>query len=473
VLSFDLEGGALLSVAYAQADGRPARTTYEAWSETERGVRWPRKTTSHPLTGSAAVHDFAAVTPGLACARFDGSGTFIPARGAACTEPAPERFTLRWPAGEDSRVRVPLTYLGGELLVRAKIGGREAYAFLDSGAGATAVDATTPAGAAFRPAMELTGSGATQKLRVGFGELPAVELGELHAEHVPTVSVPIPALEAFGAKRPEIILGYSFFASAVVRVDYKRGELVFARSAEGLLAKGAESRAVPLRVLGGKVVAAGTVEGVAAAFEIDTGNAGGLDLFKTWASAHGLPGGRPVVELRGRFGAGTQETAATFFRLAKASLGPIAFDGHLTHVGDPPVPGVLAGLAGNEVLARCDAVVFDVGRRTMWLEGACERLVPERRAGWRLENKPDPSFPDRPWVIRSLWPGGAAERAGAQVGDRLLEMSNRPATLDVAPLWTMEEQPVGTKLPVVLARGAAKDRKRLTLELRDAEVSRP
>jgi hypothetical protein len=468
VLAFDLESAALLSAAHAQADGVMTRTTYQAWSEPSRAhVRWPRKTTSHPSSGDVSTQEYSAIVPGLACARFDATGVAIPVQGDACAAPLPDRFVMRWPPGERPCVRLPLVYLGSELLVRVKVGGREATAFLDSGAGATTVDATTPAGAAFHASMELTGSGATQKLRLGFGELPAVDLGELHAEHVPTVSVPIPALDAFGDKRPEVILGYSFFAAAVIRVDYKRGEIVLGRSTDGLFAKGVEATPVPLRVLRSKVVVDGTVERTPAPFEVDTGNSGGLDLYKKWASAHGLPGDRPVVSVKGRFGAGTAETTSMFYRLASGSLGPIAFDGHRAHVADPPDAGLIAGLAGNEVLARCAAVIFDVAKRTLWLEGPCDRPVPERRAGWRFDKKIDPAFPDRPWIVGSLWPGGAAERAGVQAGDRLLEVGGKPATSDVAPLWMLEEQAAGTKLPVVAVRaGAPKDRVRLIIELR-------
>ncbi len=89
-------------------------------------------------------------------------------------------------------VRVPFTYLGGAIIVRAKVGGREVDARLDSGAGVTAVDALLPAGASFRPSIEVTGVAVTQKVRLGFGELSAIDLGDLRAEHVPTVSVSTP-----------------------------------------------------------------------------------------------------------------------------------------------------------------------------------------------------------------------------------------------------------------------------------------
>lgn len=471
VLSFDLETGALLSVAHTQADGKETRITYEAWSDADRGIRWPRKITDHPAIGNATRREYGPPSHGLVCARFDANGVAIPQQGPGCVDPPPDRFTLRFPADAPPRVRLPLTYLGSELLVRAKLGGREVHAFLDSGAGATAVDGTTPAGAELHSGLELDGAGSTQKVRFGFGVLSAIDLGPLHAEHVPAVSAPIPALDAFGDKRPELILGYSFFASAVIRVDYKHGEVVFARSTDGLFAKGSERRALPLRILKSKIVVDGTVEGVAAPFEVDTGDGGGLDLYKSWAAAHGMPGNRPVATMKGRFGVGAGETTSTFFQLGKGSLGPIEWNDHLTHVADPPGSGTIAGLAGNEVLARCDAVVFDVAHRTLWLEGTCDRSVPERRAGWRFEKKVDPANPERPWIVGSLWPGGAAERAGVRIGDRVLEVGGKPATKDIASIWAIEQQAAGTKVPVVVSRAdAPKDRIRLVVELRSPAV---
>ena len=51
-----------------------------------------------------------------------------------------------------------------------------------------------------------------------------------------------------------------------------------------------------------------------------------------------------------------------------------------------------------------------------------------------------------------------------QLGDRVMEVGGKPATADVAPLWAMEQQAAGTKLPVVVKRGTTLTR--ITLELR-------
>jgi len=460
-LAFDLTSAALTALEHRQADGKPLVTTIEAWGPLDRGVRWPRRVTDHPVAGSTPTSTFEATSHELTCVRWEAD-VAIPDRGDACAAPPADRFTRTWPEG--GVVRVPMTFHGSELFVRAKVGTRELWALLDSGASITSIDATAPIAAAFTSRLDLSGSGATQKVRFGIGELAAIELGGLRAEHVPTASVPIPALDAFGEKRPELILGYPFFVGAAVRVDYARGVVAFAREPEALFAKGAPLREVPMHALKSKLVATGAVEGMPALFEVDTGNAGGLNLFKKWASAHDLPGSRPSLSLRGRFGVGEGATTSVFFRAKTAALGPIAFDDRLTHVSDPPETGDIAGLAGNEVLSRCDAVVFDHGRRKLWLEGSCERATPERRVGWRFERRPEAAYENRPWLVGAVLPGSAAERAGIRVGDRVLEVDGRPATLAVEAIWAAESKPEGTKLPVVVARNGK--RERLVVELR-------
>jgi len=471
VLGFDLGTAALMTVAHDQPDGRTAQDDYLAWSDPVAGVRWPSKV-NHSSPGGLTRMEMAAPKRGLTCAGDDASGRATTLQGGMCLVPPPSRFALAWPT--DGKVTIPFSYVGNEILVRARLGPREVWAILDSGAGATAVDAGTEAGAAFTPSTDLDASGATQKVRVGYGELPAIEIAGqsagrpweagVRATRVPTISVPIPLLDAFGDKRPELILGYSFFAAAVVRVDYVKSTLTFARTSDGLFAGKTPPRSVPMWVLMNKIVVDGKVEGLAAPFQVDTGNAGGLDLYAKWAAKHDLPGKRDVVELRGRFGVGTGETVATFYQLGKASLGPIRFDDRLTHVGDPPSQGIVAGLAGNEVLSRCDAVTIDVPKRTLWLEGTCEREVPERKAGWRFDRRPDATFSAQPWVISTLWPRGAADRAGLQVGDRVLEVGGKRATLAVSEIWAMETAPDGTRLPVTVDRAGA--RKKVILDLR-------
>lgn len=465
-LSFDLESAALLAYTHETADSRVTRTTYEAWSEADRGVRWPKRSTSHPNAGTPVVFTHAPPAHGT-CLRFDPTGVDIPQQGAACLAPLGDRFTVRFPTGGDARVRVPMSFVGGHIVLRAKIGAREVVAFLDSGGTVTHADATSRAGTDIQSTLRLPAMAGTTAGRAGYGEIATMEIGALHTENVPTAIAALPSLDVFGDKKPEILIGFSLFAAAVIRVDYKRLEITIAPSTAGMFAKGNEPRAVPLRVLKGSIVADGIVEGAAAPLAVTTVHTGGLHLFKKWATAHGVPGTRPTVEANRAFAIGDTADAATYFRAGKASFGPITWDDRQTQVEDRPGGASLAGAIGNAALARCDAVVFDVPKRTLWLEGACDRAVIERKMGWRFAKKVDPAYPDRPWVVDALWSGGAAERAGIHPGDRVLEVGAKPATLDVASLWAVEEQAAGTKVPVTVIRaGAAKQRERVIIELR-------
>ena len=450
VMVFDVDSASLLSFEHRQADGRKTLVTIASWTEADKGVRWPRKWTEHPVTGSATVSTLAKITSGLTCSSWATAALAPPTlEGDACLAPPPERL------------RVPMIHLFGQLLVRASIGTRPVWALLDSGAGITCVDATTPSGEAFKPALEVHGSGSTQKIKLGIGALPDIALGDLHAVEVPTASVPIPALASFGNKRPELILGYSFFAAAAVRVDFKKGEVVLAKSAAGLASPNA--RKLAARHVDGKLLVDGEIEGHAAVFQLDTGNSGGLDLVKRWASKHGIPGEKKTLVVRGRFGAGEAETESTYFRLGHASLGPIKADRTVAQISDPPDTGHVAGLAGNAMLARCDAVVFDHAGRTVHLEGACDKPVPEQRIGWGVDPKPDPSVKDRPWLVVMVAPGGAAAAAGVEKGDRLLEVDGVPANDDVNVFSRLDTKPDGAKIPLVVSRNGVK--KTLTLVL--------
>lgn len=445
-LAFDLASASLLSVTRHEPTGKKMVTTYEGWIDAgPTGVRFPKRSKEHPPVGSSTAVSYETVK---ACEKGD-----------ACIAPPADRFVLHWPA--KGVVRVPFTYFRGQLVVRAKVGGRDVWALLDSAAGITAIDATMPAAESFKPSLELEGAGSTQKVRLGLGELAAIDLGELHAEAVPAASVPIPALEGFGAKRPELILGYSFFASAAVRIDFKKREIVFSKTP--IVANGA--RSLPVRVVEGKLVGDASVEGKNALFLLDTGCSGGLELYEKWAFSHGIPGERRSVVLKGRFGAGNAETTSTYVRLRTAALGPIGFDGAVTSISSAPDPGIVAGLAGNQLYARCDAVVFDHDGRKLWFEGSCDRPIPEGKIGWRFAKKVDKAYADRPWVVAMLFPGGAAERAGIKIGDRVLEVAGKPVSVDIEMLEAIEQQATGTKVPVVVVRAETKQKEKLVVEL--------
>lgn len=449
VLSFDLDTAALVEATHTQCDGRIDRVSFDAWGEADSsGVHWPQKTVSHPAVGGPTTTIYERARANASCVRRNDKGEPSLREGPECAEMPENPSRVRWPAS--GRVKLPLAFVRRSLLVRAKAGGRELDAILDSGASIMVIDATTPAVSLFKPAAEITGSSATQTVKAGIGELGSIGLGELVVANAPTAAIPIPALDALGKRRPELILGYTLFAAGVVRIDYQRSEVVLAKP--GTVLASANARSVPLRIAEGKLLVQANVEGQPAWFELDTGNSGALDPYRKWSEAHGIPGNRPMTKALGRFGAGQGHTTAYFYRLRAASLGPIDFSGGLVHDGDPSDIGMVAGLAGNALFARCDAIVIDHDARKLFFEGACNRSVPENKMMWRFLKKEDK------WEVDLVVPGSSIDLAGIKEGDVVLEVGGRPIGDDPAALEPLETQADGTKIPVLFERGGTKRR---------------
>jgi hypothetical protein len=436
-LTFDASTRALRFVSSLASDGRRHLTEYNEWAPPDAGgVRWPKRSTSVDPNGNQTLAVYLESAPGLKCA-------------GDCLTPPASKLAFAWPS-PTSVVRVPMKHYMGELSFRVTVDGVETWALLDSGAGLTIVDASTPMGKRFAGKLRVAGTGSSQTFQASLGEISRLKIGELELAHLPTASVPIRALDGMGIRRPEAILGFSLFLGSVIHVDYAKGEIAFAQSNTPFVSQ--KSVRVPMRILDGKPVADVTVGLSTGPFLLDTGNAGGVDMTKLWADAHGFPGARSAVQMRARTGAGASATEATYFRLEQAALGPIQHADRIVQIDNPPDAGVLAGLVGNEVLSRCAAVTFDVQRRNLWLEPPCDRPSPENKSGWRLMRVDDPAFKSTPWIVESIMPGGSAEHAGIVPGDRILSVGGVAANLDIGKVREATERAAGSNIAVVLIR---------------------
>jgi hypothetical protein len=455
-LELDVGTGALISMRHHASDGKVLTTKLEEWhAADEHGVRWPASYIEKGSAEQPAVHAFEKPIEGLACAR-----------GSKCTDPIPQKVAFTWPAS--GVVRVPMKTSHDELLVKVRANGRDVWALVDSGAGVTTVDSTTKSAESFKAGTVIEGAGSTQKLRLGLGTLSSLSIGDLTMRDLPAVSVPVIALDAFGDDRPEIILGFTLFEAATVRVDYAKGELVLnSKPVPDMpvngLAKGAASP-IEVSVLDGKIVAGAVIDGVPAPMEIDTGNDGSFDLVKSWAAPHGFPGARKTAAITGLFGAGTDATEVVRFRYQTASLGPIAMTDSVGTIADPPGGGNIAGLVGNDALARCAVVTFDVRGRKMWFDPPCDRARHRSRAGWALgyQSKP-PKDARSKWYVSSLLPGGSAANAGVAKGDRLVSVGGKTLAGDPTIINSLVSAPAGTKVPLVVQRDGAEVKIEMTL----------
>jgi hypothetical protein len=445
-LTFDLIGAALLSATHLDGGGNRTVLRLGGWSEADPdGVRWP----STEASGDASVVTWTRSVAGVEC----------PARPSEdCLAPPRSRLDFSWPGV--TPVRVPAAFFLDEILLHTRIGGRAVWALVDSGATVHVVDTGSPLVRAFHPAT--AGAPAPQG-PLTFGEISEpVELGDLVVRHFPAAAVPLPSFDEFGARRPELLIGHPLFLGTAVRIDYARQEVLLASDAAAL--HSSHALAVPLRVMGEVVVAEGRIDGIAGWFVLDSGDTEALDLFQDWAEAHGFPGPRPTYRFRQRAEVGGATSDERRMRPATFELGPIRLDRPLVALDTVRSPSSrIAGQVGNGVLARCAAVVFDVAHRTLWLEPPCDRALVEDLAGWTLQRVDSPSYPDRPWVVAFVIPGGSADRAGVKAGDRLLAVGDQAAVLERSTFEPVTRQAPGTALPLVVIRGGA--RRESTLRL--------
>ncbi|HEX7665384.1 MAG TPA: hypothetical protein VF407_12755, partial [Polyangiaceae bacterium] len=155
VLVFDRKTSALLATEHETVVGTRATTKY-VWNDpTGHGVVWPAQTTDYG-GGPIVRVDLAKPSPAAADA-FAVPGS---------------RFTFTFP--KSGAVTVPMKFYGSELLLKIKVGGKDATALLDSGAGISLAESGGKVAASFTPLLDFEGQSATQKLTFGLGEIPNV-----------------------------------------------------------------------------------------------------------------------------------------------------------------------------------------------------------------------------------------------------------------------------------------------------------
>ena len=442
-LAFGLTDAALTSVTYLDIFGHKTVLSFHEWSNADaNGLRWPLAIHRQEASGSESLVTLTKSLAGVKC----------PLRPSEdCLAPPHSKLSFSWPKEEP--IRVPAAFFLNEVLLRAKVGGRAFWGLVDSGATLNVVDSGSRLASLVQLAAPMENSPPEQRSSFPLGEIPeAVHLGDLVVTHFPVATVPMPALDEFGACRPETTIGYPIFLGTAVRIDYSRQEFLLSKDAHRLLSKNAI--AIPLQFLGGAVVAEAMIDGVVGMFVLDSGSGETLNLFHDWAEVHGFPGARSTYTLRQQSEVGDSQADEKRMRPMTFEFGPIRLHEPLVAINSVPSPSDrIAGQVGNGVFARCTAVVFDIENRTLWLEPPCNLDLPEDIAGWILERKDSTSYPDHPWVVKFVIPGGSADLAGVKAGDRILQLAGKSAILDISTFESATKQSPGTKVPASIVRG--------------------
>jgi hypothetical protein len=335
------------------------------------------------------------------------SGPEKPSRYAA--PPAPPN-SAQWPAGRQS-VTVPFRLLNNHIYVEASINGNAPLPFVFD-TGATDIIQT---GAAkklgIRVEGALPGSGAGEKLEeFGFAKVKSVSLGGLTLPDQLFGTETSEAWAAIEGADSSGLLGYEFVKRAVLSIDYANRTMTLTDQKAFQPPKNAA--AIPFTFEFHIPMVAGSLDGFAGEFMIDTGSRGALTVMHPFAAANDLVS-RYHATRSATIGYGVGgPVRALLARAGKLTLGPVTIEAPIAEIlTDKAGAAEFARTAGNiggDVLKRF-TVTLDYAHLRLWLQ-------PNQLAG-------QPEVFDRSglWIARAK-DGGievadiASESAGAAIG---------------------------------------------------------
>ena len=359
-----------------------------------------------------------------------------PEQLARYAPPPPPPNTAHWPAGKDS-VTVPFRLLNNHIYVLASIEGKPAVPFVFDTGATDILDsvAANQLGIAVEGALPGGGFG-DQIASFGLARVKSISLGGLALEDQVFGTQGSSGWIAVEGAESAGLLGYEFVKRAVLSIDYARRTLTFTKQEAFHAPNNLSSIAftfdshIPM--------VAGTLDGHAGEFEIDTGSRGALTVMHPFATANGLIDkyhatrrvtvgygvGGPSKALLARAGEltlGGTKIAAPVAEFVTDSAGAAA----ATHT---------AGNIGGDLLKRF-TVTLDYQHQLMWLqpnELAKQREVFDRSGVWIARAK------DGGIEVVDVANESAAEKTGLAAGDEILAVNGKAAR-DVA-LYDLREE---------------------------------
>jgi hypothetical protein len=343
--------------------------------------------------------------------------------------PSPESERLTW-LKTPGRARLPFTYSGRHVWLRASVNGAPPADFLfDTGASITVLDSAYAAGLGLSMHGELQSQGAGATGSARFSQIRSLRVvGEdgdgLEFDH-PRVGVLSinPFLAPFFWRDCAGVIGADFISRVVTTLDFDHAVLTF-EDPQSFHYAGAGT-AVPFTLAGTMPAIEMTLDDrYSGRFRVDVGSGSTVDLHAPFVDKHGFrerPG--PALDVLGGGFGGTFQSRLVRFQ--KIQVGPYAWTQPLVTLSSAQ-SGALAsedyaGNVGNQILERFTCT-FDYERRILYLEPGAKYPARDAfsRSGVQLVRDND--------VVRAaqVLPGSPGARAGIAEGDRVASINGKP-----------------------------------------------
>jgi hypothetical protein len=422
-------------------DGGNVTTDYAGYRAVGR-IRVPFRTTSVDPTNARTVTNAAAV---------DVLSTIA---AADVARPAPQvRASF---AGAPPAV-VPFEFDAidtGHIVVNATLAQRPATLIFDTGGANYVVpNAVKRLGLSVGGGASISGVG-NESVAGGFANVGEIGLGSSKLADQVALAAPLPYLVEHPRAGMTVdgLLGFETLSAFRVTVDYAARTMTL----EPFDATPPQGTVVRFVSEGMHAYVPVTIDGATGLFGIDTGDAGGLTVFRRFAREHGIFTGPGLQYVSAGGVGGTLGYAA--YRGRSMTIAGTALDAPVVVVTDATAGSfasrAINGNIGVRVLERF-RLTFDYRARTVTF--APNARVGERFSADRMGFSLSQQAPDA-FVVLSVVTGSPADAAGVRAGDRIVEIDGKNVAAehlgvgDVRPLLRDRT----ADLPLVLRRGTSR-----------------
>lgn len=376
----------------------------------------------------------------------------IAAADFAMPAPPPPDFTL---AGGATSVSVPFELLNNHIYLDVTLEGKGPFRLLCDTGGANVVTPDLARTLGLTPQGALQGRGVGDKSEdVGLVKVGALEVGGVTLRDQVFAVFNLGPLTGAEGVPVNGLIGYEVFKRFVVRVDYEHRALTLTLPAA--FSYHGTGVVVPFKFNEHIPQVEGAIDGIAGAFDIDTGSRASVDLLGPFVEEHGLRA-RYAPKLEGVAGWGVGGPArAQFTRAGSLRLGGLEVSRpliELTLQTKGTFSGkYVAGNVGGALLSRFN-VTFDYSRQQLIFErhSGSDQPMPFDRAGawFNLAAGAPPTF-----EVIDVYAGSAAADAGLRQGDRIVAVDGKtPAELPLPALRErLRSAPPGTRVRLTVDR---------------------
>jgi len=368
-------------------------------------------------------------------------------------------------AGGRHSTTVPFRFLNNHVYVDAYLNGKGPYTFIIDTGGHTLISPRLAAAAGLQVVGESSSSGAGEKTStLGFAPYREIALGDVRLSNQTAFVTNIYDRKVEGID-VDGMLGFELFSRFAVTLDYGAKTMTITDFSSFDTAHA--GTAVPFVFYDHLPYVRGSIDGIPARLDIDTGSRSEIDLTSPFVAAKGLSERyKPGIDTITGWGMGGPARSHVV-RLPVVSLGPVDQDnvvaGLSTARGGTFSDANFEGNIGSGFLKRF-AVSFDYAHQKMYLKRlthpAADTGKFDRSGLWI--NAADNGF-----EITAVAPGSPAAEAGLQAGDIITWLNGEAAVperlSDARSL--LRASPPGSTVPLAVERGMRL--LRLSLHLRD------